>query len=90
MSDLINDFFELNKFSPKSSIDVVENIEYVLTAFGRNVDSSLLEDADDMSIKEDHFRKCIDAEIFKPRRLALDELKNGIQLGGMFIDRLVL
>jgi hypothetical protein len=80
----------MSKSRQKSSVDVVENIEYVLVAYGRNGDDSLLEDADDMSLKEDHFRKCINDEIFKPRRLALDELKKGIQLEGMFIDKLVL
>jgi hypothetical protein len=88
LSDLINDFYEMSKSSKKSAVDHEENIKQVLAAYGRNEDELSMENTDSMSVKEQHFRKCIDDEIFKPRRLALQAIKEGIQLEGVFIVEL--
>lgn len=65
----------MNKSSKKSPDDLIANIEYVLTVYDR-----IGNDGDDI---ETRFRKCIDSEIFKPRRLALNAMKDGVQLEGM-------
>ena len=80
---MINDFYELMKLKKDSSTGLDETIELVLASYGRSEDDPSLRDTDGMSLKEKEFRKCIDEEIFRPRRPAIEAMKQGIRLEGM-------
>lgn len=78
------------KINGESTACLDKRIEYVLAAYDRNEDDPSLEDTDSMSQKEKRFRQCIDAEIFRPRRHALDAMKQGIRLEGAFIVKVAI
>ena len=82
MSDLINDFYDL-MLSSKNSFDGLDKkIEYVLASYLKNDEEPSIKDADRKKSREKLFRECVDEELFKPRRLALESMKNGIRLEG--------
>ena len=90
LSDLVNNYTEMMKLK-NSSADHDENIDTIFRAYAisdeqtldKNADGLLAQVTDDMPPKERMFREFINNEYFKPRRIALDAMKQGIRLQGM-------
>ncbi len=94
LSDLVNNYTEMMKLE-NSSADYDKRIDDIFEAFAFTDEQPLENNADGLLVgaqaqvtdgmppKEQRFREFINDEYFKPRRIALDAMKQGIRLQGM-------